>query len=72
MNNIAIDNAKKAAEIGCAYNLKNDKFTADGLRSYCQDLVERKSFHTNLEKYSLEIQRLGGRRKAAEIVMQEG
>jgi UDP:flavonoid glycosyltransferase YjiC (YdhE family) len=63
-------NAKKAAEIGCAYNLRNDDFTADGLRSCCQELIERRSFHTNLEEYSLEIQRLGGRRKAAEIVLQ--
>jgi UDP:flavonoid glycosyltransferase YjiC (YdhE family) len=63
-------NAKKAAEIGCAYNLRNDDFTADRLRSCCQELLESRGFHTNLEEYSLEIQRLGGRRKAAEIVLQ--
>jgi UDP:flavonoid glycosyltransferase YjiC (YdhE family) len=63
-------NAKKAAEIGCAYNLRNDDFTTDRLRSCCRELLERKSFHTNLKKYSLEVQRLGGRRKAAQIVLQ--
>ncbi len=64
-------NAKKASEIGCAYNLNNDDFTADKIRSYCQELLDRKTFHTNLEKYSREIQELGGRRKAAEIVLQK-
>jgi UDP:flavonoid glycosyltransferase YjiC (YdhE family) len=63
-------NARKAAEIGCAYNLTNDQFTAEELRSYCQQAIERESFHENLEKYGREIQELGGKRKAAEIVLQ--
>ena len=62
-------NAKKAAAIGCALNLRNDEFTPDRLNACCQDLLETRSFDANLEKYSLEIRRLGGRRKAAEIVM---
>jgi UDP:flavonoid glycosyltransferase YjiC (YdhE family) len=64
-------NAKKAADIGCAYNLRNEEFTPDRLRACCRDLIETRSFDANLEKYSLEIQRLGGRRKAAEIVMRD-
>jgi hypothetical protein len=31
--------------------------------------MEKGSVHTALEKYGLEIHRLGGRRKAAEIVL---
>jgi len=63
-------NAKKAAEIGCAYNLRNDEFTTKKLRSYCGELVEKRNFRANLEKYSREIRELGGKRKAAEIVLQ--
>jgi MGT family glycosyltransferase len=63
-------NAKKAAEIGCAYNLGNDEFTAEKLRSCCEELVEKRSLHANLEKHSREIQELGGKRRAAEIVLQ--
>jgi len=63
-------NAKKAAGIGCAYNLRNDEFTAEKLRFYCDELVEKRSFRANLEKYSREIRELGGKRKAAEIVLQ--
>ena len=61
-------NAKKATGIGCAYNLTNDEFTVEKLRSYCTELVEKKSFRANLEKYGREIRELGGRKKAAEIV----
>lgn len=63
-------NAKKAAGIGCAYNLKNEDFTAQALRAYCRELVESRSFGAGLEKHSREIRELGGRRKAAEIVLQ--
>jgi UDP:flavonoid glycosyltransferase YjiC (YdhE family) len=62
-------NAKKAAGIGCAYNLSNDEFTVDKLRSYCGELIEKRSFRANLEKYSREIRELGGKRKAAAIVL---
>ena len=63
-------NARKAAELGCAYNLKNGEFTADKLRSYCHILLEKQGFRRNLEKYSQRIQALGGRKKAAEIILQ--
>ncbi|MBN1813466.1 MAG: glycosyl transferase [Anaerolineae bacterium] len=63
-------NAKKAAEIGCAYNLSNDVFTMEKLRSYCGELVEKRNLRANLEKCSREIRDLGGKRKAAEIVLQ--
>ncbi|MFN2298020.1 MAG: nucleotide disphospho-sugar-binding domain-containing protein [Anaerolineales bacterium] len=62
-------NAKKAAGIGCAHNLNNGDFTAEKLRSGCRKLMDKGSLHTALKKYSLEIQRLGGRRRAAEIVL---
>jgi MGT family glycosyltransferase len=65
-------NAKKAAEIGCAYNLGNDEFTVGKLRSYCQELLEGDGFRVDLEKRSREIHELGGRRRAAEIVLQGG
>ncbi|MBN1120331.1 MAG: glycosyl transferase [Anaerolineae bacterium] len=64
-------NAKKAAEIGCAYNLSSDDFTAGKILSCCQELLDRKPFHTNLEKYSREIRELGGRRQAAAIVLKK-
>jgi UDP:flavonoid glycosyltransferase YjiC (YdhE family) len=62
-------NAKKATEIGCAYNLTNDQFAAELIRFYCQELLDRYTFHANLEKYSQEIRDLGGRRKAADIIL---
>jgi MGT family glycosyltransferase len=63
-------NAKKAAGIGCAYNLRNDEFTVEKLRSYCDELIEKRPFRANLENYSHEIRDLGGKRKAAEIILQ--
>ncbi len=63
-------NAKKAAGFGCAHNLKNDDFTAEKLRAYCQELVEKQGLRANLERHSREIRELGGRRKAAELVLQ--
>ena len=62
-------NAKKAAGIGCAYNLRNDEFTVGKLLSYCHELIEKRSFQANLEKYSRVIRDLGGKSKAAEIVL---
>lgn len=65
-------NAKKAAAIGCAFNLRNEEFTAETLRSACADLLEKKSVPANLKKYSREIKKRGGRRKAAELVLHAG
>jgi UDP:flavonoid glycosyltransferase YjiC (YdhE family) len=64
-------NARKAAEIGCAYNLRNEDFTPEQLLRYCRGLIEQGSFEADLQKYSREIQRLGGKRKAAEIVLRD-
>jgi len=63
-------NAKKAAGIGYAHNLRNDEFTAERLRFYCNELIDKRSFQATLERYSREIKELGGKRKAAEIVLQ--
>ena len=63
-------NAKKAAGIGCAYNLGNDEFTVKKLRLYCDELIEKRPFQANLKNYSHEIRDLGGKRKAAEIILQ--
>ncbi|MBN1440044.1 MAG: hypothetical protein JW929_11600 [Anaerolineales bacterium] len=63
-------NAKKASAIGCAYNLKNEDFNPNSLLRLCRQLLERRPFQANLETYAREIRQRGGRKKAAEIILQ--
>ncbi|HEX2954404.1 MAG TPA: glycosyltransferase [Bacillota bacterium] len=62
-------NAKKAAEAGCAYCLKNEDFNKETLLRYCQELLEKHPFDAALKRQSAISKGLGGSRGAAELIL---
>lgn len=62
-------NAKKAEEIGCAINIKTNKFNKEYLLKTCTDLIDKKPYQENLLKYSNMIKNAGGAKKAAKQIL---
>lgn len=62
-------NAKKAEEAGCAYCLKNQDFSARNLLQLSRKLIKERPFDEALQRTSATIKKYGGRRAAAELVL---
>jgi hypothetical protein len=62
-------NAKKAAEVGCAYCLKNEDFNEAKLIEACRELVDKHPFDEGLKRESKRSKALGGSRRAAELIL---
>jgi UDP-N-acetylglucosamine:LPS N-acetylglucosamine transferase len=62
-------NAKKAAEAGCAYCLKNEDFTTENLMKYSVEIIRNQPFRQSLEIHSKTIKGYGGKQKAAGLIL---
>jgi UDP:flavonoid glycosyltransferase YjiC (YdhE family) len=62
-------NARKAEEVGCARIMRNEEFQGDALLNTAREVFNDPQMKANLERYAGKIRMAGGRRKAAEVIL---
>ncbi len=64
-------NARKAEQAGCAMCCAVQDFSSQNLKALAQTLINNKNFSHNLRRFSQKIKKLGGARRAADIIMSD-
>ena len=64
-------NARKAEEAGCARVMRNEEFQGDVLLKTARDLFSNVRMKASVKCYSEKIRLAGGRRRAAEVILNQ-